>query len=150
MQAAVGVAQLEKLPGFVEARRRNWSAAARRASSRCEEYFVLPERDRGQRAELVRLPRSPSGPRRRSTAHELIRHLEERRIATRLLFGGNLTAPAGVPGAAAPGRRRPRRTPIVVMNDAFWIGVYPGLTDPMIDYVIEVLDDFARAHPVGG
>ena len=73
----------------------------------------------------------------------VIERLEARKIATRLLFAGNLT-------------RQPayleveRRTPVpltntdFVMTNAFWIGVYPGLTQPMIDYVLEVLHEVAR------
>jgi CDP-6-deoxy-D-xylo-4-hexulose-3-dehydrase len=147
MQAAVGVSQLEKLDGFVEARRRNWSRL-RAGLEPLEEHFVLPCATEGSEPSwfgflLTVRPEAPF------TRAELIRHLEERRIATRLLFGGNLTrqpAYLGLPHRVVGDLA----TTDLVMESAFWIGVYPGLTDPMIDYVIEVLDDFARAHPVGG
>ena len=68
-------------------------------------------------------------------------HLDERRIATRLLFGGNLTrqpayqdVPHRVVGDLDNGD--------LVTEGAFWLGVFPGITDPMIDYVAEVIHDF--------
>ncbi len=72
------------------------------------------------------------------TRNQIVRHLESRRIATRLLFGGNLLRQ---PAYADIHCRQtgPLTNTDIVMERVFWIGVYPGLTGPMIDYVIETL-----------
>jgi len=143
MQAAVGVAQLAKLGSFVEARRRNWRRL-REALARYEEFLLLPSptpsSDPSWFGFIITI--RPDAPFTRS---ELIRFLEGRRIATRLLFGGNLT-------------RQPAYLDVehrvvgsltnsdVVMNQTFWIGVYPGLTDGMMAYILETFEDFFREH----
>ncbi len=139
-------------------RRRAARQAARRSSRRggatsrgctrgcadLEEFFDAARGDAVLGAELVRLPHDCCGPARRSSATALIDHLESRRIATRLLFAGNLTR------QPAYCRRRPTASSAIspttdrVMRDAFWIGVYPGLTEPMLDYVIDSLRSWCR------
>ncbi len=141
MQAAVGVAQLEKLPRFVEARRRNYEAL-RAGVADLEHFFVLPEATPGTEPSWFGFPLSVSAdaPLDRNA---VIERLEARKIATRLLFAGNLTRQ---PAYLQVERRIP--VPLTntdfVMTNAFWIGVYPGLTQPMIDYVLEVLHEVAR------
>jgi CDP-4-dehydro-6-deoxyglucose reductase, E1 len=141
MQAAVGVAQLQKLPGFIEARRRNFDAL-RAGIADLEHFFVLPEATRGSEPSWFGFPLSV----RTDAAldrNAVIRRLEARKIATRLLFAGNLTRQPAYAGVE-------RRTPVpltntdFVMTNTFWIGVYPGLTEAMIDYVIDVLHEVAR------
>ena len=70
--------------------------------------------------------------------NEIVKELNERKIATRLLFGGNLIRQ---PAFANTPRRvvGELKNTDVVMNDTFWIGVWPGLTTPMLDYVVEIL-----------
>jgi CDP-6-deoxy-D-xylo-4-hexulose-3-dehydrase len=141
MQAAVGVAQLDKLPSFIARRRANWQRL-RDGLDHLEEYFVLP----------VPTPRSePSWFGFAMTVRdgapfnrfEIVAHLEDRRIATRLLFGGNLLRQPAYSGL-------PRRVvgnlanADTIANSTFWIGVFPGLTDEMIDHMIEVIDEFVR------
>ena len=133
MQAAVGVAQLQKLDGFIDARRRNARALCE-GLSELEEFFVLPEAARRVGPELVRFP---IGVRQGApfTRNEVTRHLEERQIATRLLFGGNLTrqpAYQGVPHRVVGDLANTD----FVMNQVFWIGVYPGITEPMVEYTL--------------
>ena len=139
MQAAVGVAQLEKLPGFVQARKRNWRLL-RDGLAPLADVLVLPEAtprsDPSWFGFLVTV--RPEAPFERN---ELIRHLDERKIGTRLLFGGNLTrqpayehVPHRVVGDLA-------KTDLV-MNGSFWVGVYPGLTDEMIEYVLASFAEF--------
>ena len=139
MQAAVGVAQLEKLPGFVEARKRNWRLL-HDGLAPFADMLILPEAtprsDPSWFGFLVTVrPDAPFG------RNELIRHLDERKIGTRLLFGGNLTrqpayehVPHRVVGDLA--------NTDLVMNGSFWIGVYPGLTDEMIEYVLASFAEF--------
>jgi CDP-6-deoxy-D-xylo-4-hexulose-3-dehydrase len=136
MQAAVGVAQLEKLPQFIAARKRNF-AALRTGLQKLEEFFVLPEATPRSEPSWFGFPLLV-----RETApfsrEQVVRFLEERKIATRNLFGGNLArqpAYQEVKFRAVGDLRNSDR----VMNRLFWIGVYPGLTPPMLDYVVESL-----------
>jgi len=143
MQAAVGVAQLQKLPGFIERRRHNWRRF-REGLADLSDVFVLPRATEHSDPSwfgfaLTVRPDAPFGRR------ELIRWLEERRIATRLLFGGNLLRQPAY-------RDVPNRVvgelvnTDIVMQGTFWIGVYPGITDTMVDYVVDSLQLFrARA-----
>jgi CDP-6-deoxy-D-xylo-4-hexulose-3-dehydrase len=138
MQAAVGVAQLEKLPRFVEARKRNY-AALRAGMADLEHLFVLPEATAGSDPSWFGFPLSvrDDAPFDRNAVIDL---LESRTIATRLLFAGNLTRQPAY-------RDVVHRTPVpltnsdFVMTNTFWLGVYPGLTQPMIDHVLDVLHE---------
>jgi CDP-4-dehydro-6-deoxyglucose reductase, E1 len=139
MQAAVGVAQLTKLPSFVEARRRNWRAI-RDELSRYEEHLILPEAtpdsDPSWFGFIITVREDAP-----FTRDDLVHHLEGRRIMTRLLFGGNLTRQ---PAYQDVPHRIVGKLPNsdIVMNRAFWIGVYPGLTEAMLEYVLTALADF--------
>jgi len=139
MQAAVGVAQMEKLPTFIEARRRHWSHLSS-AFKGLEDYFVLPHATSRSHPSWFGFCISvrPDAP---FTRHQFVQFLEQRMIGTRQLFGGNLT-------------RQPayKDVPFRVVGDlpnadfvteqALWLGVYPGLTSAMLDYVAESVHDF--------
>lgn len=136
MQAAVGVAQLQKLPGFIEARRRNFQ---RLHEGLCDlqDFFVLPEATPGSEPSRFGFPLAvrPTAP---FTRNQVIRELEGRKIGTRLLFGGNLVRQPAYQNA--PHRvATPLTNTDFIMNQVFWIGVFPGLTPPMIEFVVEVL-----------
>jgi CDP-6-deoxy-D-xylo-4-hexulose-3-dehydrase len=142
MQAAVGVSQLKKLPEFVAARRRNYDRL--RAGLRgLDDLLILPEPEPKSEPSWFGFPLfvRPDAPFGRA---ELIAHLEERRIATRLVFAGNLARQPAYCSQEFRVIGDLKRTD-QVMTDAFWIGVYPGLTTPMIDYMIESVHDFCRA-----
>jgi CDP-6-deoxy-D-xylo-4-hexulose-3-dehydrase len=140
-QAAVGLAQLDRLPGFVDARRSNWQHLTDGLAD-LEEHFVLPRAT--PRSEpswfgfaLTVRPEAPFA------RNELIEFLEGRRIATRLLFGGNLTRQ---PAYAEVDYRvvGDLTTSDLITESTFWVGVYPGLTTEMLDYVVESFHDFVR------
>lgn len=141
MQAAVGVAQLKKLPRFIAARKRNWRFL-REALAPLEDFFILPEptprSDPSWFGFLLTVrPEAPF------TRNALIRHLEAHKVDTRLLFGGNLTlqpAYQHVPYRVVG----PLTNTDIVMHRTFWVGVYPGLTQEMLAYVVETLHDFCR------
>jgi CDP-6-deoxy-D-xylo-4-hexulose-3-dehydrase len=141
MQAAVGVAQLEKLPGFIDARRQNY-ATLRAGVADLEHFFVLPEPTAGTDPSWFGFPLSvrADAPLDRNA---VIARLEAAKIATRLLFAGNLTRQPAY-------RHVEMRTPVslantdFVMTNTFWIGLYPGLTPPMLEHVLEVLHEVAR------
>ena len=142
MQAAVGVAQLKKLPAFIEARKRNFAYLKAGLKDRnVDEQFVLPEATPNSDPSWFGFPllvRETA----RFSRNTLIEFLNTKKIATRQLFGGNLVRQPAyadlnyrVVGDLGNSDR--------VMNQAFWIGVYPGLTQPMLDYVLETINEIA-------
>jgi CDP-6-deoxy-D-xylo-4-hexulose-3-dehydrase len=136
MQAAVGVAQLSKLDLFIQIRRRNFDLLHSGLAD-LEEFFILPQALPNSQPSWFGFPLAvrPGGPFTRDT---VLRHLEKARIGTRLLFGGNLTRQPAYLGL--PHRKIGKlENSDFVMNHVFWIGVYPSLTEPMIQYVIDVL-----------
>ena len=142
MQAAVGVAQLRKLDGFVARRRENF-AYLRTALEPLADVLILPEPTPGSDPSWFGFPitvRPESG----LSRNELTAHLEAAGIKTRLLFAGNLT-------------RQPAFSDIesrtignlvnadLIMNGTFWVGVYPGLNDAQLDYIASQIDQGIRA-----
>jgi CDP-6-deoxy-D-xylo-4-hexulose-3-dehydrase len=141
MQAAVGVAQLEKLPAFIEVRCCNF-LRLREGLRDLEEFFVLPEATPGSEPSWFGFPVAvrPTAP---FTRNQVIRELESRKIATRLLFGGNLVRQPAYQNA--PHRiAAPLTNTDFIMNQVFWIGVFPGLTPAMLDFVVGVFHDIAQ------
>ena len=134
IQAAIGLAQLDRLESFVELRRRNW-AYLRKGLSGLEEYLILPRATENSDPSWFgfALTVKKDSPLNRN---QIVQALNELKIGTRLLFGGNLLRQPAFVGT-------PRRVvgdlvnTDIVMNDTFWIGVWPGLTIPMLDYMIE-------------
>jgi CDP-6-deoxy-D-xylo-4-hexulose-3-dehydrase len=147
MQAAVGVSQLRKLPGFIEARKRNWKRL-RAGLEPFAESFILPEPTPGSDPSwfgfLVTI--RPDAP---FSRNELIRALEGRKIATRLMFAGNLLRQPAYLGIRHRVVGDLAHTNLTLEN-SFWVGVYPGLTDEMIDYVIETFTHFIHAKKTQG
>jgi CDP-6-deoxy-D-xylo-4-hexulose-3-dehydrase len=134
MQAAVGVAQLQKLDGFIEARQRNF-ALLREGLRDLEEFFVLPEATAGAEPSWFGFPIAvrAGAP---FTRHGAIHELEKRKIATRLLFGGNLVRQPAYQNVAYR-IAGPLTNTDFVMDRVFWVGVYPGITPAMLEYVLE-------------
>lgn len=154
MQAAVGCAQLEKLDAFGAARRENWRYF-REALAGLENVFILPEATEGADPSWFgfMLTVREGAPFARE---EIVRHLEAKRIQTRMLFAGNLVRQPALKAlaecAVANGLPRPYRIAGEltrtdrVMNGSFWIGVYPGLTSEMREYVAAEIKAFAAAR----
>lgn len=139
MQAAVGLAQISKIDEFVAARRKNF-AFLKSALAEFEDIFILPEATPKSDPSWFGFPltvRSGSGIYR----DELVKYLNDKKIGTRLLFGGNLLKQPYMLG-------RQYRTSgeivnaDIVMNDTFWIGVYPGLDEASLGYIIEKIGSF--------
>ncbi len=137
LQAAVGVSQLKKLPRFIETRRRNFQLL-KDGLRRWEQFLILPDATQNSNPSWFGFPMTvrEDAP---FTRQQIIQYLEEHQIRTRLLFGGNvLRQPAyinvarRVIGELVQADR--------VMNGTFWIGVYPGITPEMIQYVLDVFD----------
>jgi CDP-6-deoxy-D-xylo-4-hexulose-3-dehydrase len=141
MQAALGVSQLKKLDRFVAARKANFSYLKNALSD--VQDFIMPEATINSDPSWFGFPitiRPESSIDRTS----LLRHLDEKKIGTRLLFAGNLLK--------QPAYRKIEHRVIgdlknsdLVMTNTFWLGVYPGLTDEMLNYVSEVVHDFVKA-----
>ena len=141
MQAAVGVSQLRKLPGFIEARKRNWQRLHDGLKS-LDEWFILPAPTPGSDPSWFGflLTIRPGAPFARN---ELIRVLDEKKIATRLMFAGNLLRQPAYIGIQHRVVGDLANTD-VIMKNSFWVGVYPGLTDEMIDYVLHMVARFVK------
>jgi CDP-6-deoxy-D-xylo-4-hexulose-3-dehydrase len=136
IQAAIGLAQLDRLPNFVELRRRNWQYL-KDGLADLSEHLLLPRATENSDPSWFgfAITVQSSSPK---TRNEIVKALNERKIATRLLFGGNLLRQPAFMGTPRRVHGELTNTDIV-MNDTFWIGVWPGLTIPMLDYMIESL-----------
>jgi len=146
VQAAIGLAQLEKLPRFITARKRNF-AQLYKGLKPYEEFLILPAWSERADPSWFTFPITV-----RSEApfsrHALTTFLEERNIETRLLFAGNI--------ARQPGYRHIKHRTVgdlpnsdLVLRSTFFVGVYPGLDQPRIDYILEAFADFL-AHASRG
>jgi len=138
LQAAVGVTQLAKLPGFIERRKANFRAL-RGGLRDLEEFFILPEATPGSDPSWFGFPIAvrPGGP---LTRNAVIQHLEERKIATRLVFAGNLTRQPAYENVRYRIAGSLDNTDFV-MNNVFWIGVYPGLKPDMLEHMLGAFHD---------
>lgn len=143
MQAAVGVAQLQKLPGFVQTRRENFYHLHKGLQD-LQDFFILPEATPNSDPSWFGFPlavRPGAGINR----NQVVQFLESRKIGTRLLFGGNLTrqpAYKNIPHRVAA----PLDNSDFIMNNVFWLGVYPGLTNEMLDFVSESLHEVIKIN----
>jgi CDP-6-deoxy-D-xylo-4-hexulose-3-dehydrase len=136
MQAAIGVAQLKRLPEFVARRKRNFRILYEGLQD-MQDLFVLPcataESDPSWFGFPVLL--RPGAPLARI---DVVRHLESRKIATRLLFGGNLARQPAYKEVHYRIAGTLENTDLT-MERLFWLGVYPGITDEMLDYVLDTM-----------
>ncbi len=141
MQAAVGVSQLKKLPGFIAARRENFRRLYDGLSG-LQSFFSLPQATPNSEPSWFGFPIAVK-PESGITRDTVVRALDRRRIGTRLLFGGNLLRqPAYLHSAYRKIGELPNTD--FVMHNVFWVGVYPGLSAEMIDYVVESLHEIVK------
>lgn len=141
MQAAVGLAQMAKLPEFIAARQENFRRL-REGLADLEEHLILPQATPCSEPSWFGFPLAVRQPDRLPRA-AVIAGLERRRIATRLLFGGNLVRQ---PAYAGEHYRVAGALDVTdaVMAQTFWVGVYPGLSRDMLDYVVEAFHEICR------
>lgn len=147
LQAAIGVAQLKKLPSFVERRRHNF-ARLRAALADMEDFFVLPEATENTAPSWFGFLLTC---RKGIERAKIVRYIEEHGIQTRMLFAGNLTKHPcfdEIRAAAGKGYRIVGELTQTdrIMNDTFWLGVYPELTDEKIDYMAQTVKDAVCAQ----
>ena len=143
MQAAIGLSQLQKLPGFIEARRRNFQYLYQGLKP-LENLLTLPKSTPDAEPSWFGFPIAvrEDAPFDRNA---MIRELESKHIATRLLFGGNLTRQPAYKEVEYRVIGGLKNTDFVMRN-VFWIGLYPGLTDEMLDYVIDTISHFSEKN----
>jgi CDP-6-deoxy-D-xylo-4-hexulose-3-dehydrase len=143
MQAALGASQITKLPEFIERRKANFRHLFR-ALQTLEDVLVLPEATPGADPSWFGFPIGvrESAP---FTRQDLVQALEGKKIGTRLLFGGNLLRQPAYEGCEYRVVGELKNTDFA-MNNVFWIGVYPGLTMEMLDYVAEAVVEFTTQH----
>lgn len=139
MQAAIGVAQLKKLPDFIKARKKNF-ALFYKFFKKYDKYFILPETTKNSQPSwfgfsLFVKPEAPF------TRAEIVNYLEENRIATRMLFGGNLTKQPAYQNIKYRISDSLKNTDLV-MNNLFWIGVYSGITKEKLNYIFKIFTEF--------
>jgi len=146
MQAAIGCAQIEKLPAFIQARRSNWQLLHDGLAD-LEDLFILPAPTPNAEPSwfgFLLTVRPGAG----FTRDQITRFLEQNKIQTRNLFAGNLIKHPCFDEmrAAGKGYRIVGDLAITdrVMNDAFWVGVYPGMSKEMLAYMIQLIASFAR------
>ena len=143
MQAAVGLSQLGKLPGFVERRKENFRHLHSLLSQH-QDYLILPEAENAADPSWFgfAIGVRESAPFERDP---LTRALDQARIGTRLLFGGNLVRQPAYKDVEFR-TVGPLANSDFVMNRVFWIGVYPGLTTEMIEFVAQTIAGFIEGR----
>ena len=143
MQAAIGVAQLKKLPKFIEARKKNFTSLYNHLK-KYEKYFILPQTTKNSEPSWFGFPILV----RESalfTRDEIVKYLEENKIATRMLFGGNLTKQPAYENIKYRTFGLLKNTDLV-MNNLFWIGVYPGISQKQISFILDKIGKFMKRH----
>lgn len=139
MQAACGLAQLARLDDFVQKRKDNFNYLRTKLQG-CSEFLILPEATPNSEPSWFGFPitiKETAG----FTRGELLTYLDDNKVGTRLLFAGNVTKQPYMQG---------RNYRIVgeltnsdrIMNQTFWVGIYPGLTEEMLDYTAEIIGQF--------
>lgn len=146
MQAAVGLAQLQKFPKFAEARKKNW-AYLRKALNKFSDKLVLPE------------PEPKSDPcwfgflltvkdKAGFTRDQLVAHLENNKVQTRMLFAGNLIKHPCFDELRKSGKGfrvvGKLENTDRILDNTFWIGVYPGMTPELLEYMVKTFESFLR------
>lgn len=141
MQAAIGVQQLKKLPGFIEKRKNNFNILYN-FLIKYKKFIVLPEWDRKSEVSWFGFPILIKGeaPFKRN---KIIDYLESNKIATRMLFGGNLLKHPAYRGIQYRIVTDLKNTDLV-MNNLFWIGVYPGIDEDRLDYICKTFHNFFK------
>lgn len=144
MQAAIGCAQLEKFPGFVDRRKHNF-ARLKAGLAGTEEKLILPEAckhsDPSWFGFLITCKEGVD-------RNQVVRYVEAHGIQTRMLFAGNLIKHPCFDEMRASGHGYrvvgSLENTDRIMRDTFWVGVYPGMTDEMVDYMAKVIKEAVR------
>ncbi|OGC22769.1 lipopolysaccharide biosynthesis protein RfbH [candidate division WOR-1 bacterium RIFOXYB2_FULL_42_35] len=147
LQASIGCAQLDKLPGFIAARKKNYKFLRQALDKFSDKLFfseALPDADPSWFGFLITV-RSEAGFNR----EQIVNYLEEKKIQTRMLFAGNMIRHPAFDEMRKSGQGyrvvgKLKNTDLI-MNNTFWIGVYPGMTKDKLKYMVSVITDFIMA-----
>ena len=139
LQAAIGCAQIDKFPSFVERRRHNFQRLYDGLKA-AEDRLILPEEAPSSRPSwfgfLITLKEG-------TDRNQVVPYIESRGVQTRMLFAGNLTKHPCFDQMRAAGNGYrivgDLKNTDRIMKDTFWVGVYPGMTDEMLDYMVKVI-----------
>lgn len=142
IQAALGLSQLRKLDTFIQARRTNFHYLRENLASITD--FIMPQATAKSEPSWFGFPITIH-PQSSIDRTQLLRHLDARKIGTRLLFGGNLLRQPAYKGIEHRVIGNLGNTDLIMRN-TFWLGVYPGLTKEMLNYVIEVIAEFTSMN----
>jgi len=140
MQAAIGCEQLKKFPTFIERRRHNWTRLYNALKS-ADDKLILPEPAANSKPSWFGFLISVR-PERGLSRSAVVKYIEDHNIQTRLLFSGNLIKHPcfdEIRGTNAYRIVGTLENTDFIMNNTFWVGVYPGMTDEMIDYMAKVI-----------
>ena len=142
MQAAIGCAQLKKLPAFIKKRKINFDFLYSKLRQ-FDKYLLMPQATPNSNPSWFGFPilvkQNNSFSRR-----EIVLFLEKNKIATRMIFGGNLLRQPAYSHIKARISDNLKNTDIA-MNDLFWIGVYPGISNPMLKYTVDIFNNFFKS-----
>lgn len=148
LQAAIGCAQLEKLPVFIQKRQENWEKL-RTALNDLEEFFILPEPAINSRPSwfgFLLTVREAAG----ISRDDIVQYLEQKGIQTRMLFAGNIIKHPCFDEMRQTGQGYrvigELTNTDIIMNNTFWIGVYPGLTSEQLEYIVDVMKSYCTLH----
>lgn len=143
MQAACGLAQMDRLEGFIAARKSNFNYLRDRLKN-YEEFLILPEKTLNSDPSWFGFPITIR-PSANTDRVDLLTYLDQHKIGTRLLFAGNLTRQPymvdrnyRVSGDLENTDR--------IMNNTFWVGIFPGLTEEMLEYMVQKIETFFGGH----
>jgi CDP-6-deoxy-D-xylo-4-hexulose-3-dehydrase len=147
LQAAIGCAQLAKLPAFIEARNRNWQLL-RKGLDNLSDYFILPEPAPNSKPSwfgFLLTVKENAG----FCRNEIVKFIESKGIQTRMLFAGNMKRQPCFNKSLEQDSRvvSDLKNTDKVLNQSFWIGAYPCITEEMISYMIAVLNQFCANLP---
>jgi CDP-6-deoxy-D-xylo-4-hexulose-3-dehydrase len=143
MQAAIGCAQLEKLPDFIKARKQNWKRL-REGLNGLADKFILPEAtpdsDPSWFGFLLTVKENAGASR-----DDIVKHLESKKVQTRMLFAGNMVKHPCFDEMRKTGKGYRvignLKSTDTIMNQTFWVGVYPGMRGEMLDYMISQIGE---------
>jgi CDP-6-deoxy-D-xylo-4-hexulose-3-dehydrase len=143
MQAAIGLAQLAKLPEFIRKRKENYNRLYQGLKT-LNKYFIFNDALVGANPSWFGFPVvvKESAP---FSKNDLVEYLEERHIATRSLFAGNLTRHPAYLGRSDIKLAGKLTNADILMNNGFWVGVYPAITKTMLDFIIGSIVSFIHA-----
>lgn len=141
MQAACGLAQLNSLNEFIKKRKNNFSFLYKNLKN-LEEFFILPEPEKDSEPSWFGFPLSLKK-NNNYNRNDLIKYLSDRKIGTRLLFSGNLTKQPYMKNKSFKVHGELKNTDFI-MENTFWIGLYPGLSEEHLQYTVDTIQNFFK------